>query len=130
MNLPSALGVPKISPVLDATVESFVPIGRLPSTTLNDGSFCELEHHVTEMNQVPSVPTFPSESVSGTISHVCALRGRRTEQDERKSKEQNENVPHGASPTMARCTPRHPPERWNRAEVPSGGRSCQSKHDP
>jgi hypothetical protein len=64
--------VPKISPVLPAKSNSFVPSGSLPSTTLNDGSFCELEHPVTEMNQAPSVPTFPSASVPGTISHVCA----------------------------------------------------------
>jgi hypothetical protein len=44
VNVPSVLGVPKISPVLDAKSNSFVPSGRLPSTTLNDGSFCELEH--------------------------------------------------------------------------------------
>ena len=33
--VPSVLGVPKISPVLDAKSNSFVPSGSRPSTTLN-----------------------------------------------------------------------------------------------
>ena len=48
--VPSVFGVPKINPVLDAKSNSFVPSGSRPSTILNDGSFCELEHPATEMN--------------------------------------------------------------------------------
>jgi hypothetical protein len=72
VNVPAVLGTPLISRVLPAKSNSFVPVGRRPSTTLNDGMLRDDEQPVTVMKTVYSVPTWPVGGVWGRIVHVAA----------------------------------------------------------
>ena len=49
VKLPAVFGTPLTSPVLPAKSNSFVPVGRRPSTTLKDGFFLDDEHPVIVM---------------------------------------------------------------------------------
>ena len=55
-------------PELTPWVNSSVPGGIRPSTTLNRTGFSDVLQPVVEKNHVLSVPTFPSAKVSGTIT--------------------------------------------------------------
>src|SRR5215211_6970426 len=67
------VGTPLTSPELPAKSNSFVPGGRRPSTTLNDGSLFDDAQPVTVMKNVSSVPTRPVTGPTwGSIAHVAA----------------------------------------------------------
>ena len=67
------VGTPLTSPELPAKSNSFVPGGRRPSTTLNDGSLFDDAQPVTVMKKVSSVPTWPVTGPTwGSIVHVAA----------------------------------------------------------
>src|SRR5215216_1842703 len=55
VKLPAVVGTPLTSPELPAKSNSFVPGGRRPSTTLNDGSLFDDAQPVTVMKNMNSV---------------------------------------------------------------------------
>src|ERR671913_509313 len=73
----AVVGTPLISPVLPAKSNSFVPGGRRPSTTLNDGCLFDDAQPVTVMKKLSSVPTWPVPGPTwGSIVHVAPGRMR------------------------------------------------------
>ena len=80
-----------ISPVLPAKSNSFVPRGRRPSTTLNEGCLFDDAQPVTVMKNVNSVPTWPvtGPSWGRSCTSWTVLCGRRSDQ-ERKGKKQEQ----------------------------------------
>ena len=69
-NRPSVVGLPVIPPELTPWVNSRVPGGICPDTTLNWTGFSDVWQPLVEKNHVLSVPTLPSANVSGTTVHV------------------------------------------------------------
>src|SRR5688572_19723790 len=72
VNVPAVPGTPLISPELPAKSNSFVPRGRRPSTTLNEGCLFDDAQPVTVMKNVNSVPTWP---VTGHPGDRSCMRG-------------------------------------------------------
>ena len=91
VKVPAAVGTPLISPELPAKSNSFVPRGRRPSTTLNEGCLFDPPQPVTVMKNVNSVPTWPVTGRPGgrSCTSWTVLTRRRSEQ-ERKGKKQEQ----------------------------------------